>query len=93
MIVTMYVALLAIAAMIASAFAVRAAIRNDSRTGDYLMCAGSAALTCFVMLPDMPYQMTAVALLTLADGAVLGWRPSGIAETDLGESTLTTRRK
>lgn len=87
------IGLFAVAALIASAFAVRAALRNDSRTGRYLMCAGSAALALFLTLPDLPLQMSAVALLTIVAGVVMGWDHSAVGDAEMGESTLTSRRK
>jgi hypothetical protein len=83
----------AVAALISSAAAIRAAVTHDVRVGDYLLSAGSCALAFLITVPTAPVEFSATAILLMFTGCILAPARAGARPVDLSESTLTRRNR
>jgi hypothetical protein len=82
------VGLLSLAACVA---AVKRILRREASASWYVSAAGFAAALFFLTLPDKPWEMTAVAVLTAVAGILLHAEPESTPVIDFDDSTLTRR--
>jgi hypothetical protein len=85
-------ALFGAAALVFCAMTCHAYLRGDKRAHFFLTLAGAISLIFFVSLPNLPVEMIAVSLLTIAAGVIMT-PPAERAGRVSFESTATRRRR
>lgn len=93
LIVSLCQALFGVAALGCCAVTASAVLRGDRRAHLWLTLSGSFALVVFVSLPQTPYEMIGVALVTIAAGVLMTPAPADDRPPLSFDSTATRRRR